>query len=405
MTNNQRNIVADEIADSLDVPNSAYEAAEQRYTDIGNWLHDPSKAKSARFSPHVYPQGSFRLGTVVCPWKHDDFDLDLACKLGDGLAKTNCSQENLKHLIGDDLNNYRKERRIQERLEEKHRCWRLNYQDQLKFHIDIIPGISESENMRLILQERMIKAGTTDVLAHDVADLAMAITDNRNSSYRVITTDWNISNPEGYAKWFESRMRQAQQLLESRVLMEKVAKIDVLPLYRWKTPLQRCVQMLKRHRDMMFVNDPDGKPISVIITTLAARSYQGESDLEAAMGGILATMGSLVNPSAPRVPNPVNPQEDFAERWAHDPNLERNFFKWLKKAQADYGSLGQKDDFVMLSENAMLKFGVSLDKAKFSKRRDLFEKASMIIAGAAHTRKNGTVGEAGVKNKTHKFYG
>lgn len=405
MTNNQRNIVADEIADSLDVPNSAYEAAEQRYTDIGNWLHDPSKAKAARFSPHVYPQGSFRLGTVVRPWKHEDFDLDLACKLDEGLTKTNCSQENLKHLIGDDLNNYRMEREIQERPEEKQRCWRLNYQDHLKFHMDVVPGIPESENMRFTLSERMIKAGTAEILAHDVAELAMSITDNRHPSYVAITSDWNISNPEGYAKWFESRMRMARQLLESRAIMERVAKIDVLPLYRWKTPLQKCIQILKRHRDMMFENDPNGKPISVIITTLAAQSYQGETDLETAMDGILATMGSLVNPSAPRVPNPVNPKEDFADRWVHDPNLERNFFRWLKKAQADYGSLGQSNDFVLLSEDTMLKFGVPLDAAQFKKRSNLFDKAAVIIAGGAHTSKNGIVGTAGVKNKDHKFYG
>ena len=291
MINNQRRIAAEEIADSLDVPNSSYEIAEQRYTDIGNWLNDPEKAKSAHFSPNVFPQGSFRLGTVVQPWKHEDYDLDLACKLGDGLTKTNCTQEHLKHLVGDDLNSYRMERGIQERLEEKHRCWRLNYQDRLNFHMDTVPSIPESESTRRTLHERMIKAGTTDILAHDVADLAMAITDNRKPNYEVLSTDWNISNPEGYAKWFESRMRQAQELLESRVVMEKVAKIDELPLYRWKTPLQRCIQILKRHRDMMFESDPDGKPISVIITTLAARSYQGESDLEEAMSAILSTMG------------------------------------------------------------------------------------------------------------------
>jgi hypothetical protein len=35
-----------------------------------------------------------------------------------------------------------------------------------------------------------------------------------------------------------------------------------------KTPLQQAVQILKRHRDMMFADDPEHKPISVIITTL-----------------------------------------------------------------------------------------------------------------------------------------
>lgn len=42
--------------------------------------------------------------------------------------------------------------------------------------------------------------------------------------------------------------------------------------------LQRIVQILKRHRDIMFNGDED-KPISIIITTLASRAYRGETNL------------------------------------------------------------------------------------------------------------------------------
>ena len=115
----------------------------------------------------------------------------------------------------------------------------------------------------------------------------------------------------------------------------------------------------------MFADDPDGKPISVIITTLAAKAYQGEPDVGSAMQNILATMGSHVNRFKPRVPNPVNPAEDFADKW-YDPaykhlNLEQNFWQWLKQAQNDFQVIGQSRDADFIAEQVQTKFGAAID--------------------------------------------
>lgn len=404
MTTSIRSIVIEDIIKDLDVPNGAYEAAKRRYKDLGEWLHDEQKAKSASFDPHVFPQGSFRLGTVTRPWKREDYDLDLSCKLQDGLTKSQYTQKQLKLLMGIDLEAYRRERGIQKRSEEKHRCWRLQYQDALKFHMDIVPAIPETEDKRQVLLERMMKTAAEEVLARDVSQHAVSITDNRHPQYAAITSDWPVSNQEGYALWFESRMRQAQQLLESRAAMEKVAKVDDLPVYQWKTPLQRCIQILKRHRDMMFEDDQDGKPISVIITTLAARAYQGETDVEAALTSILESMSALVNPSVPRVPNPVNEQEDFADKWPLDQALEPNFWQWLKQAQEDFDCLG-RDDIEFITETALRKFGASLDAQKLQKASGLLAKVGAITAGTARTSSSGTISSSGVQNQPHKFHG
>jgi hypothetical protein len=371
MSNEIKMNIINALAESLDVPDSAYEAAVNRYHDLGGWLMDASKAKTAQYSPDVFPQGSFRLGTVTRPWKREDYDLDLACTLKAGVTKTNCSQEVLKQLLGTDLNAYREERHISESLEEKHRCWRLYYQDHLQFHMDSTPSIPQSADTRRVLQERMIKAGSTEALALDVANLAIAITDDRHPKYREISGDWLISNPKGYAKWFESRMRQAKQFLESRAIMEKVAKVDDLPTYKWKTPLQRCVQILKRHRDVMFERSPDRKPISVIITTLAARAYQGESDIQTAMETILNRMDSFVNPTYPRIPNPVNPHEDFADRWGTEEGrklgLEQNFGRWLEQARSDFDIIVSSQDRDSIADQAMLKYGARLEDKTLAK--------------------------------------
>lgn len=353
------------LAESLDIPDSAYEAAASRYHDLGNWLHDPTKAKSAQYSPDISPQGSFRFGTAIRPLAGEDYDLDLSCCLRIGLSKSQVTQEQIKNILGEDLEVYRKERGIREELEPKHRCWRLYYMDHLKFHVDTVPSIPQTNDTRQLLQERMIKAGSDRALAQTVAESAVAITDDRHPNYRQITNDWLISNPEGYAKWFESRMLQAQQLLRSRAMMEKVSKIDDLPTYRWKTPLQRSIQILKRHRDLMFEKNLRGKPISIIITTLAARAYEGEPDIELALENILAKIGRMVSQSRPRVPNPVNPQEDFTDRWGteegHRLKLEENFWLWLEQAKSDFEVITRSRDTTFVAEQAKQKYGVRLD--------------------------------------------
>ena len=59
------------------------------------------------------------------------------------------------------------------------------------------------------------------------------------------------------------------------------------------------------------------KPISIIITTLAAQAYRGETDLQETTLGLLDRMLGLINHETLRVPNPVNPEEDFADKWGH----------------------------------------------------------------------------------------
>jgi hypothetical protein len=257
------------------------------------------------------------------------FDIDLGCRLESGITKASHSQRDLKTLVGLDLEAYRKARQIESKLPEKHRCWRLPYKDELSFHMDAVPSIPEDATVRLSLKSAMVEAGSAEALAGHIAKRAGAITDNRLPDYAMISHRWRISNSEGYALWFESRMKLAQRLMEERALSAMVAKVDDLPTRKWKSPLQQAVQIIKRHRDVMFIDDPDGMPISIILTTLTASAYGGETDVASALDRILKHMASCVRTTIPRVPNPVNPAEDFADKW-RDPryrhlNLERNF--------------------------------------------------------------------------------
>ena len=359
------------ILDQIELPDSAYIKAEQRYQDIAEWLQRKDSS-CTEFMPHVFAQGSFRLGTAKKPTQGDEYDLDIASKLEEGLTKANITQKQLKELVGQELELYASARGIKKAISEKRRCWRLEYADGMSFHMDIVPCIPEEDMQRNNLKRLMVESsyGMDDGLAKDVSALAVSITDNEDPNFRVISRNWRTSNPEGFARWFESRMRTATNVINERE-MAFDAKIDDFPYYRWKTPLQSAILLLKYHRDMMFNTDDKSKPISVIITTLAARAYNGESNLESALLNILETMHHYISERQPLIPNPVNPEEDFADKWSC-PNhreylLQQNFEKWLIQARADFKALSSKNNSDLVVEAADRAFDIQLDKSLINK--------------------------------------
>lgn len=108
----------------------------------------------------------------------------------------------------------------------------------------------------------------------------------------------------------------------------------------------RVVQILKRHRDIMFGGD-EYKPISIIITTLAARAYNKETDLVLAINNVLANMEEFILPkfcpehsrNVDWISNPVNDCENFADRWILETERRDRFYDWLEKAKCDFAYL------------------------------------------------------------------
>ena len=384
ITNEQKRVVIDNIVNLLELPDSAYDRARKRYEDLGEWFDRDESAVSAN-SPHIFPQGSFRLGTAIRPLdESEEYDLDLACKLRDGISKDSHTQESFKKLIGIELEAYRKARGIKSELEPKHRCWRLEYQDDLSFHMDIVPCIPADETRRNAILESIRKTGLDEFVGRSASQTTVSITDDRHESYKHRCNDWKISNPEGYAKWFEYRMYPQQ----TRIRLEK-AMVDDVPLFKKKTPLQRVIQILKRHRDNWSKENPNSKPISIIITTLAARAYNGETDIVDALGNVLEKMGGLVNSVSPRVPNPVDPEEDFADRWyRHDClhlRLEKNFNDWLLQARTDFQHITSTTDTEFLREQFEEKFSLRVNESELKKQLGISAGSVNIITPKTHT--------------------
>ena len=378
--------IIEAVAASVDIPETAYDKAEARYKDLAAWF-GRTEAECYPYDPHIYPQGSFRLGTVVAG---EEYDLDFGCRLRKGISEATHTQKQLKELVGADMEAYRRARRIESALKEKHRCWRLQYQEDsgFRFHMDGVPSIPVDDPRRQLITKAMVDFGSAEVLAQNVAKHAGSITDNTLPNYEHISLEWLISNSEGYALWFESRMKLAMGLLEKRAFEAKAAKVDDLPARKWKSPLQKCVQALKCHRDVMFADNPDGKPISIIITTLAASAYRGEQDVGSAMQNILATMATFVNKQKPRVPNPVNPTEDFADKWYAAEyaalHLEQNFYWWLQQAQEDFTKIGQSRDADFIAEHVREKFASSIDTSNLRDKLGLGA-AKIVTAPKRHT--------------------
>jgi len=320
----------DSILDSLDIPESYYQKAADRHRSLGEWFCRP-ESKIASFQPHVTPQGSFRYGTIVRPLNADgEYDLDHVVTLT--LPKTSLTQKQLKVLLGDEIRAYAAAHQMLSPIEEMNRCWRLHYADEVTFHLDSLPCVAEEESVIAAIKAY----GVPD----ELAKRAVAITDKRHPNYSVITNKWLSSNPRGFARWLEERTRgYAMQRLRKLVEARLFSSVDDVPTYDWKTPLQRSIQLLKRHRDVMFQENPELAPISMIITNLATHAYSGELDVFAAVTVIVDRMPSFIRNSQPRIPNPANPAEDYADKWSKDPQLEENFYAWPAQAKADLARL------------------------------------------------------------------
>ena len=327
--------VLEEIADDLDIPQAQYEEATSRYEAIGEWL-DRDESSLSAYDPAISPQGSFLLGTVTRPLTEtEEYDVDLVCLLH--ASKMEFTQKELKGAVGYELALYTKAYDMEIPPEEGRRCWTLNYADSAQFHMDILPALPDARTYQAILKEHGY-----GVLASDASltGQAIAITDNTLPQYDRVTDDWPQSNPMGYAAWFRSRM--AVQLTERKLAFAKhqmiTASIDEIPDYKVKTPLQRAIQLLKRHRDCMFVDDDEHKPISIIITTLAAHSYNEEPTISAALHSILTGMDQYIEDRDGEawVVNPVNPAENFADKWAEEPRKQANFHEWLDEARQHF---------------------------------------------------------------------
>ncbi|MFF4910539.1 cyclic GMP-AMP synthase DncV-like nucleotidyltransferase [Streptomyces sp. NPDC001260] len=288
-------MLLDGAVEVLDIAPDLHDTAIERYGEVGTWL-----AENGSPGWEIHSQGSFLLGTVVRPnTETGEYDIDLVCRLP--LERDSTTKEELKQRVGDQLVAYRRWKQRQghtdgpESLEARRRCWTLGYPG---FHLDVLPAIPDDEHP------------PTGIL----------LTDKK-------LRKWQHSNPLGYAKWFRVRSELSSALLEKR-LAASVAKV---PEHHIRSTLQRLVQILKWHCMLFFADDPDNRPPSILLTTLAARAYRGENDLFTAARNVLAAMPHFIEKHNGQwwVPNPAHEDENFTDKWNEYPERREAYLSWF----------------------------------------------------------------------------
>ena len=373
------NELLEELANNLDITETEDAAIRESYKAVGEFLAEEDTLLD-KYDVEIFPQGSYNLGTIIRPvMEGDDLDIDLVCELKS--KEPNWTQYDIKQQVGNRLKESKRYRELLD--EEGRRCWTLLYRDNAttttqKYHMDILPSIVD-KNYKTIVRE-MFAAKELSESEYDKA--AIRITDNESSDYKTspLPLTWLKSNPFGYARWFELQQEKGQ------VGLRLFANEDVKPLpakRKAKTTLQRVVHLLKRHRDIHYAGDDD-KPISIIITTLAARAYDGEKDLVLAFRNVVAKMRNYIETrmvygkEVKWVPNPVNKQENFADKWPEAPRKQRLFYEWLDKLEANTQNMVSSSDRLLLERHFSDSFGKDISQKTFATlaKRKLEERKS-----------------------------
>ena len=345
--------ILETLGESLDITPKQYDNLTRSYKAVGEFLQNDPVFEP--YKPIVSPQGSLRLGTIIQPINpDDDLDVDLVYRLSE--KDPTWTQKDLKDKVGARLKGSTRYAPMIEKKEGR-RCWTLLYRDNSdnpkeKYHMDILPSVAGNKYV-----ERMTRLFSEDYSDQTVDQISIRITDKEAKNYATSTCkeEWLKSNPDGYALWFANRCKA-----DETVKLRAEAVVPIEKYNKDKTVLQRIVQILKRHRDMMFRNDKEDKPISIIITTLAARAYKGEQNLLEGLVNVVDNLEKSITKNdrgEDVVSNPVNPEENFADKWPTHPKRRENFYKWIAAVKKDVHEILDSANKIQIQDTMGRVFG------------------------------------------------
>ena len=360
------------IAAEIEISETQAEKAKESYEAVGNYLNNNIKQYYVR----IFPQGSFMLGTVIKPI---EYDIDLVATIDNKFT----SAKDLKNIVGDVL---KTSDRYSEKVEEGKRCWTIQYSESANYHMDILPTMKSDtyfQNKKLIMTHK----------------------EDENSDY-----EFRQTNPEAYYDWFVKRMEEEKKKLTEEYAIRNKIEIVEVPEYKIKTTLQIAIEILKRYRDIKFKDTPDIKPISIILTTLIARIYTGKENvyelIEKFSKEYVLYLERDENGNV-LIQNPVNKNENFADKWPSNPERKEAFFKFMDDLKYDLvtnkvlleGNIREQADAYkkLFGENMVNKVYENIAQ----KTREEREKSNMYL------KENGnlTTEKTNITVRNHNFYG
>jgi hypothetical protein len=302
---------------SLELTAEQRDSVESTYKECGIHLAKALGLSSDRGD--IFPQGSMRLGTVIRPLRHvtDVFDLDVVFRIV--RLCTGNRPDHLRTAVGEHLRT-----KYNGAVKPLAKGWRLDFSRDRDYYLDVIPAMDSERGGNVI-----------------------AITDDAM---------WRDSNPRDYALWFERhaavlpRFEGNFAAFNEKRAIANSARIEPLPDHtEFKSPLQRIVQIAKRHRDYYFNRKTNQSSLvtpSIVLTTLLTKAYARavhDRVFNTGFDLLLACVEDMSNyieviPTATgpvfRVENPSLPSENLVEKWK-DRRYAQAFFTWQK----DFDSL------------------------------------------------------------------
>lgn len=306
------------IAQQISLSEPQYQLISDRYETLQHILSaaDHPLLKDA----HIFVQGSIRLKTTLRP--APEATNEMATVDADAVVwLPNASSANPADVLAAIEERFSQGVRVERPIEQLRRGIRIVYADENPgFHIDVTPARSALGN------------------------------GNGNGMGKLQVPDrqwgWKASSPIPYAQWLEDMAVQEIKLVGLTTLTERnvtFAEASQEPMPEYDdyidgNPLRAAIKLLKRNRDEWAIRESriSVRPISAIITTLAAEAYKEiatESHqrpyrpIEAIME-IVVRMPKFITQSDGDyfVFNPTDRGENFAEKW-NRPNGEGSAYR------------------------------------------------------------------------------
>ena len=357
------------ICEKLQLNASLYDQAVERYNVIANTINKDEIFENANLS--IYPQGSFRLKTTVKPLSSEEYDLDFVAELPVSSEMT--PQDLYNHIVrilsNDGIHD--------DMIEKKNRCVRVNYAND--FHIDIMPG-------------KLINEYTHEIIVPD----------------RELSKWGHISNPIGFADWFEKQAKthiefELNEMLRAQYNIEKVTEQEVA---KHLEPLRRAVQLVKRYRDI-YCEKNDAEPVrSIVICTLMGQITKFTGDTLQIIETFCKYVNSLIADSNDKpftVKNPVV-NEVLTEKWAEGNNYQ-DFVSMMQSLTKDVKILRSYSYNTDINTITKKMFGETVTNAvlkDFAKEINNARQASTLSITSSGVL---STSSSGIPIKKNTFYG
>lgn len=320
-------------AHAISLPEGLYRTITDRYNTLQEILQaadDPVLQRA-----HVFAQGSIRLRTAIRP--APGAEGELATVDADAVIwLENADYAQSDHVLRAIEKRFSEGSRVETPIRKLRRGIRIVYADEAPgFHIDVTPA-------------RNISANTLSE-GHG----ALQVPDREQG--------WKASSPIAYSDWLhrvgslslQVMVMDAMNFREGVVVKASQEDMPAYGEYIDANVLRAAIKLLKRHRDLWALRNAtltDYRPISAVLTTLAARAYE-KMVHEAVVRSPLRPLDALLQlirlmptfivggPGTWCVQNPVDPGENFAEKWnrPHTGQIYRSAFdNWHRDAQSAF---------------------------------------------------------------------